>query len=348
MNCIRETIARLEPYIPGKQIDASVVKLNTNENPYPPSPRVKEILNGITDSACRLYPDARANPVREAAAAAFSVRPDEIVVGNGSDDVLAMIMRTFLDPGDRIAVGDPTYTLYSTLAAMQAAETCVFPLAGDFSLPDEFFRAAVKLAFLPNPNAQTGTLFPRTTIERLCAECSGMVVVDEAYASFAGMTVIDMIRTFDNLIVTRTLSKSHSLAGLRVGFGIARSEIIEHLMKVKDSYNVNAVSQAAAVAALADGAYVAETVAAVIATRTWFGDALRDREWTVVGSAANFILASPPGCDPGTLVEALERRGFLVRYFDTSRLRQFIRISMGTDEQMQALLQCLDDICKKR
>jgi histidinol-phosphate aminotransferase len=345
MKCIRDTIARLEPYIPGKQIDASAVKLNTNENPYPPSPRVKEALNGITDAACRLYPDARANPVREAAATAFSVRPEEIVVGNGSDDVLTMIMRTFLDPGDRIAVGDPTYTLYGTLAAMQAAETCVFPLADDFSLPDEFFRADVKLAFLPNPNAQTGTLFPRETVERLCAACPGIVVVDEAYASFAGMTVIDLIRTFDNLIVTRTLSKSHSLAGLRIGFGIACSETIEYLMKVKDSYNVNAVSQAAALAALTDEEYVAETVAKVIATRTWFGNALCDREWTVVDSAANFILASPPGCDPASMVATLEQRGFLVRYFNTPRLRPFLRISMGTDEQMQALLQCLDDIC---
>ena len=345
MKCLRNTIARLEPYIPGKQIDASIVKLNANENPYPPSPRVREALNGITDTACQLYPDACSNPVRQAAAKVFAVSPDEIIVGNGSDDVLTMIMRTFLDPGDRIAVADPTYTLYETLAAMQAAETQVFPLEDDFSLPEAFFGADAKITFLPNPNAQTGTLFSRESIMRLCAESRGMVVVDEAYALFAGKTMIDCINTYDNLIVTRTLSKSHSLAGLRVGFGIAAHSTIECLMKVKDSYNVNTVSQAAAIAALSDEAYVAQTVAELSSSRDWFSAALRERNWSVVESTANFVLAVPAHGEPAAVVEFLESCGFLVRYFNTPRLRSYIRISIGTTEQMQQLLVCLDDLC---
>ena len=345
MKWIRDIIAGLDAYVPGKQVDTPVVKLNANENPYPPSPAVLAVIARCGTELCRLYPDALATRLRQIAADQYGVDPAQVIAGNGSDDILTMIMRAFLDPGDRIAVVDPTYTLYQTLAAMQAADTEVYPLDESFGLPEAFFDARAKLTLLPNPNAQTGTLFSREQIMRLCETRGGLVVIDEAYAPFAGATVIDLLPHFENLIVTRTLSKSHSLAGLRVGFGLAAPEIISALMKVKDSYNVNAVSQAAGIAALRDEAYTRRTVQAIRSTLADFTAALRQRDWQVLDSSANFVLCKPPGGSAAEIVKLLETRGCLVRYFDTPRLAPYIRISIGTDQQMQELLHCIDQYC---
>ena len=339
---IRNTIATLDPYVPGKQVSASVVKLNANENPYPPSPAVLQAVADCSPEQCRLYPDAIATRLRQTAAEQYGVATEQIIAGNGSDDILTMIMRAFLDPGDRIAVVDPTYTLYETLAALQDAGCDRYALDQTFGLTAAFFSARAKLTLLPNPNAQTGTLFSRDQIKRLCRARDGIVVIDEAYAPFAGMTAIDLLADCDNLIVTRTLSKSHSLAGLRVGFGVASADTISVLMKVKDSYNINAVSQAAGIAALRDGGHVRRTIAAIRATRDTFAAGLRDRGWQVVESAANFVLCRPPAGEPAAIVSRLETHGYLVRYFATPRLAPYIRISIGTDPQMQGLLRCLD------
>jgi histidinol-phosphate aminotransferase len=342
MMLFRHAVLELAAYVPGAQPEGACVKLNANENPYPPSPAVMRAVARASADAVRLYPDATARPVREAAALAYQVQADEIVVGNGSDDVLTMICRTFLDPGDRIAVVDPTYTLYETLAAIQDARTDVYPLAEDYQLPEALFTTRAKVTFLPNPNAQTGTLFPEQALRRLCEQQRGIVVIDEAYAPFAGVTMLPQIRNYGNLIVLRTLSKSHSLAGLRVGFGIARAEIIAALMKVKDSYNVNAVSQAAAIAALQDEDYVAQTTAAIRATREWFAAQLSARGWTVYPSAANFVLTVPPQGRAAEIMRAARAGGYLLRRFDTPLLDDKLRISIGTDDQMRGLLACLE------
>jgi len=340
---VRATIAALAPYVPGRQPGGAVVKLNANENPYPPSPRVLSAVAAATAEQVRLYPDALARGLRATAARVYGVGVENVIAGNGSDDVLTMIVRTFLDPGDVIAVVDPTYTLYETLAAMQGARAEVFPLTAQWELPEGLFGAAARVTFLPNPNAQTGTLFPARALRRLCEDARGMVVIDEAYAPFAGVSAIPLVKEFEQLIVLRTLSKSHALAGLRVGFGVAQPQVIEMLMKVKDSYNVNAVSQAAGIAALEDEAYVQERVAAIVQTREWFERALAQRGWETVPTAANFVLAAPPGGTAAEVVKALEERGYLVRHFGTPRLQRYVRFSMGTDEQMRGVLAALDE-----
>jgi len=347
MTRFREQIVRLKAYEPGRQPPGRLVKLNANENPYPPAPGVLEALAALGPDDVRLYPDAAARLLRARAAKVFGVTPAQVVAGNGSDDILTMIVRSFLDPGDRIAVVDPTYTLYETLAAIQGATTTVHPLGPAWTLPASFFGAAVKVTFLPNPNAQTGTLFSRRELERLCASTRGMVVIDEAYAPFAGVTAVPLLREHGNLIVMRTLSKSHSLAGLRVGFGIGRAEIIAGMMKVKDSYNVSVAGQAAGLAALDAATYTSTTVAALVKTRTWFCRELDARGWRVVPSSANFLLAEPPAPGAAALMVLLERDGYLVRYFTTPRLHSMLRISMGTDAQMRSLLACIDRRCSR-
>ena len=340
---VRAEIQRLEAYVPGRQPRTRMVKLNANENPYPPSPRVLAALAAVGADAARLYPDAVAQPVRDVAAQVYGVAPDEVIVGNGSDDVLTMIVRAFLGAGDRIAVVDPTYTLYETLAAMQGAQTDVYPLDAAYQLPPAFLTTSARVTFLPSPNAQTGTLFDEGSIARLCAQRDGVVVIDEAYAPFADVTCLPLLRRHANLIVLRTLSKSHSMAGLRVGFGLARRATIAALMKVKDSYNVNAVSQIAAVAALQDADYTRATVAKIVATRAWCAAALQERGWRVTPSAANFLLAVPPRGSARAIMAQLEQAGYLVRHFATPRLQDALRFSIGTDEQMRGLVTVLDD-----
>jgi len=342
MSFFRPEIEALEPYVPGRQPGRDVIKLNANENPYPPAPGVRAALAALDADDMRLYPSAVSERLRAEAASAFGVSSDWIIAGNGSDEVLAWIVRVFLDRGDEIAVVDPTYTLYEVLAAMQGARTRRHPLSDTYALPAAFFGAKAKVTFLPNPNAQTGTLFPEEAIRRLCAGSPGIVVIDEAYGDFAGVTMMPLVREHGNLIVTRTLSKAQSLAGMRVGFAVSTPAIIAGLCKVKDSYNVNVASQAAGAAALADGAHLRATVAKIVATRERFAAALARLGWRVVPSAANFVLAAPPRGTAREWLDALEAKGFLVRHFNTPRLDNMLRISIGTDEQMHALRACID------
>jgi len=341
MSFFRKNIVELEPYIPGKQPKENIVKLNANENPYPPSPKVVSAIDNFSKDCLRLYSDAVSEKVRKTAADSFQVNIDEVIVGNGSDDILTIIVRSFLEPDGKIAVVYPSYTLYETLAGIHGVETEKFSLEEDYSLPESFFCANAKVKFLPNPNAQTGTLFPEENIVRLCSDSSGIVVIDEAYAAFAGVTFIPLIKEFKNLIVLRTLSKSHSLAGMRIGFGFAAAEIISGLMKVKDSYNVNSLSQAAATAALHDDSYVQDNIEKIITTRKWFSSKLIERGWSVVPSEANFVLAKPPNGAAKNICADLEKSGYLVRHFSTPRLNDKLRISIGTKEQMLGFLENL-------
>ena len=341
MNLFRKNIDALKPYIPGKQPKENIVKLNANENPYPPSPKVVDAINNFSKNCLRYYSDAVSEEVRKTATDLFQVNLDEVIVGNGSDDVLTMIIRTFLESDDKIAVVDPSYTLYEILADIHGVETEKFSLEEDYSLPENFFTTKAKIKFLPNPNAQTGTLFSKENIDRLCTESSGVVVIDEAYAAFANVTSIPLIKKYKNLIVLRTLSKSHSLAGMRIGFGFATSEIIAGLMKVKDSYNVNSLSQAAATAAFKDDSYVQKNIKTINETRNWFASELVNRGWKVVPSNANFVLAKPSIGTAKEIYARLEKSGYLVRHFSTPRLNDKLRISIGTKEQMLGLLNSL-------
>ena len=347
MKAIRESIAKMQGYIPGRQPSGVYVKLNANENPYPPSPKVAEALASLACDNLRLYPSSSSAPLRKIASETFGIKPESIVCGNGSDDVFTMIIRTFLNAGDTLAVVDPTYTLYETLAQIQDAKTERHPLKEDYSLPESFFESKAKLKILPNPNAQTGTLFPEKDLRRLCETAQGAVVLDEAYALFSGKTSLGLLSEFPNLVVTRTLSKSHSLAGMRIGFGFASEEIIEAFHKVRDSYNVNTVSQAVGAAALLDGTYTEKVVGKILKTKKTFAAGLVALGWEVIPSEGNFLLVKPPSGEAKEIVKRLEKEGFLVRHFETLRLQDKIRISIGTDEQMEQLLALIANLTKE-
>ena len=342
MSLFRKNIDVLKPYVPGKQLQKNIIKLNANENPFPPSPKVIAAINNFSKNCLRFYSDAVSEEVRKTAAALFHINFDEVIVGNGSDDVLTMIIRSFLESEDKIAVVDPSYTLYEILAEIHGVKTEKISLEADYSLSESFFKTKAKIKFLPNPNAQTGTLFSKKNIERLCDESSGIVVIDEAYAAFANTTFIPLIKKYKNLIVLRTLSKSHSLAGMRIGFGFATPSIISGLMKVKDSYNVNSLSQVAATAALKDNIYVQKNIKKINIIRKWFSNELLNRGWEVVPSEANFVLVKPPNNEAENIFKELEKSGILVRHFSTKKLNNKLRISIGTKEQMLKLLNNLN------
>ncbi len=341
MKWVRPQINNLQPYVPGKQVTGKVLKLNANENPYPPSPRAFSALQEVGSDALRLYPDAIAGKLRKIAAEVFDVATEQTIIGNGSDDVLTMIIRTFLDPEDSIAIVDPTYTLYETLAAIQGVKTEIHPLNADYTIPESFFKTKSKVVFLPNPNAQTGTLFPLELVERLCNRNINIVVIDEAYADFAGVSSIPLLKKYENLIVLRTVSKSYSLAGIRVGFGVSNSNFISAMIKVKDSYNVNSISQLIAAEAMHDREHFNRILGKIIETREWFSKSLSDLGWKITPSAANFILVEPVNDSPESIMEKLEAAGIFIRYFNTPRLNDKLRISIGTDEQMEVLLKII-------
>ncbi len=341
MKWVRPQINNLKPYIPGKQVTGKVLKLNANENPYPPSPRAFSALQEVDSDALRLYPDAIAGKLRKIAADIFDVATDQTIIGNGSDDVLTMIIRTFLTPEDSIAVVDPTYTLYETLAAIQGVKTEIHPLNNDYTIPESFLKTKSKIVFLPNPNAQTGSLFPLESVERLCSRNNNIVVIDEAYADFAGVSSIPLLKKYENLIILRTVSKSYSLAGIRVGFGVSNSNFISAMMKVKDSYNVNSISQLIAAEAMLDREHFNRNLDKIIETREWFSKSLSDLGWKITPSAANFILVEPVNDSPESIMQKLEAAGIFIRYFNTPRLNDKLRISIGTDEQMEVLLKII-------
>ncbi|MBN1916534.1 MAG: histidinol-phosphate transaminase [Verrucomicrobia bacterium] len=342
---LRHTVEALSAYVPGIQPEGGGwLKLNTNENPYPPSPRVIEAVRTAANERLALYPNPTAEPVRHAAAAAFGVEPEMVIVGNGGDEVIAMIARAVLDKGDRVVVGDPTYTLVEVLVALQGGRLTRVPLRRrDFALPERFFGRPAKVIYLPNPNAPTGVLHPLDEIDRLCEMSDGVIVLDEAYADFSRANALQLVQKYSNLVIVRTLSKAYSLAGVRVGFGLAQPELVAGLMKVKDSYNVNALSQAAAVAALEDRAYSAECVRRVVEQRALLTDALQQLGFDVVPSEANFIFARPPQKPARAFYDELVARKVLVRYFDRPRVNDGLRITIGSEGQNRMLLEAIKE-----
>lgn len=345
MDAFRPAIRAMQGYTPGEQPqDRRYVKLNTNENPYPPSPRVAQALMQTVGADLRLYPDPLADTLRRTAAAVYDVAPEQIIAGNGSDDLLTMLVRACLGPGDRIAYPVPTYSLYDTLVQLQDAHAVRVPFPPDFSLPAELVGARAKLTIVCNPNSPSGTLTPTADLERLAREIDGLLVVDEAYADFAADNALRLLRQFDNVVVLRTLSKSYSLAGMRVGLAFGAPAVIGELMKVKDSYNVNRLSIVAGVAALEDQTWMKENVARIRATRTRLIAALRGLGFEVADSESNFVLARKPGRKQEGTYRELKERGVLVRYFHGDGLEDALRITVGTDEEVDVLLAALASI----
>jgi histidinol-phosphate aminotransferase len=345
MNFARKHLADVKGYVPGEQPrEEGFIKLNTNENPYPPSPRVLDALREVNGERMRKYPDPVFRRLREKIAHTYGVGVDQIFVGNGSDEALSLLVRTFVDPSEKVLFTYPTYILYETLARLNAVGHEAVELDENFDLPEEVFRRSGKLFFLANPNSPTGKPVSREVIKRLCNSFPGLVATDEAYADFSDCTSIPILNECPNLIILRTFSKSFSLASIRVGFALAKEELIADLMKTKDSYNVSLLSQIAAEAAIDDIEYMRENVRKVICTRERLTGSLRKLGFIVYPSGANFILAKYPTGSAAPLYEELKKRKILVRYFPIRRLEDCLRITIGTDAEVDALLKQLSNI----
>ena len=347
MKYAREILRNVEGYVPGEQPKiANIIKLNTNENPYPPSPSVMSALCGLSPGTFRKYPDPISLAFREKCASRYGFPgPEWVIAGNGMDEVLAMAIRTFVDPGDLLLTTYPTYTLYETLAQLHGANIQMVELDENFQLPDSFFDITARLCILARPNAPSGVCVPREVVERLCREFEGIVVIDEAYVDFSDDNCMDFPDRFENTIVMRTFSKSFSLAGMRLGLGFAQPEIIFEFLKTKDSYNLNAVAQAIGCAAIDDYAHMEKNVAKVRATRARLTEALVEMGFRVPPSQANFVLAQWDGFPSAReIFSALREHSIIVRYFDAPRLDNALRITVGTDGEIDALLAAIRDI----
>ena len=344
MSYFRPSIDTLRAYEPGEQPvpSAAVVKLNTNENPYPPSARAVAALQDIEPDSLRRYPPPFADEFRESAAAILGVAPEWILVGNGSDDLLTMLFRSVAASDRPVAFPVPTYVLYRTLAHIQDASTVEVPFDDSYGLPtDGLARADAALTIVASPNSPSGNRIPNEILADLAARTRGILVIDEAYVEFASGNALDLTRRFDNVIVLRTLSKSHSLAGLRLGFAVAPPALIEGLAKVKDSYNVDAVSARVGSAAIRDTAHTRANIERVCTSRDLLSRALVDLGYRVWPSEANFLLVRPPDGNARTIYLALKTQGILVRYFDEPMLADRLRITVGTDKQNDQLVEAL-------
>lgn len=338
MSLIRPAVERMTPYTPGEQPRvAGLIKLNTNENPYPPSPRVADALRAVAADSLRLYPDPLAKELRSVIADLHGCGIENVFAGNGSDEVLALCTRAFVPPGGCIGSFDPSYSLYPVLAAIADAPARLVPLADRFEwttpAPDH-----APLFFLTTPNAPTGMMYPRSEVASFCERYRGVVLLDEAYADFAPENLMPLALRLPNVLVSRTLSKSYALAGLRLGYAVGAAPLIEALYKIKDSYNLNALTQALGVAALRDPAWMRKHADMIIATRERVAAALRERGWDVLPSSANFLFAKPAGISASELFVHLRERKILVRYFPGVRTGDRLRITIGTDQQMDAFL----------
>jgi histidinol-phosphate aminotransferase len=340
---VRPEIDRLAGYVPGEQPrDKRYVKLNTNENPYPPSPRVLEAIRRATTDDLRLYPDPGATELRARAGQVYGFPPEFILAGNGSDELLAIILRACVGPGDRVVYPTPTYTLYETLVGIQGAKAETVPFPADFRLPVESLgERGQRLTILCNPNAPSGTFAPVDAIERLLPGLKALVVIDEAYVDFASDSALRLVHRHDNVLVLRTFSKSFSLCGMRVGLAFGHPDVLAELAKVKDSYNVSRLGLVAATAALDDYASMQENAARVRTTRAILAAGLQRAGFDVLPSETNFVLARRPGEDLSPFQQGLKQKGVLVRYFDAPSLRDAIRVTVGTPEEVQALLDAL-------
>jgi histidinol-phosphate aminotransferase len=328
-------------YTPGEQpaLGERVIKLNTNENPFPPSPKVITAIQNVEPEMLRRYPNPTADAFREAAAALLDVTPDMILAGNGSDDVLTIATRTFVPPGGTLAYPDPTYSLYPVLAQLEDAKTAPVPWDRDYSLPiDALAATKADAIYLANPNAPTGTFVSPMKVEELAKQFKGLILIDEAYVDFAEDDCVPLVREYENVVISRTMSKAYSLAGLRFGYAVGQPHVIAEMMKVKDSYNTDAISVLAATAALQDQTYAERSWDHVRQERQRLSSELTQMGWRVIPSQANFILVICPNGDGKAAYLGLKQQGILVRHFDKPGLSDKIRITVGTMQENNALL----------
>lgn len=342
-------VQRLTPYIPGEQRHGDdIVKLNTNENPYPPSSQVLSALEQIDGDSLRRYPDPESQELRQSLAQYNSLDVSQVFVGNGSDEILALSFMAFFTNGKALQYPQISYSFYPVYCDLLGIEKQVHSLSDDFSIDMPAFTDNSGGIIFPNPNAPTSLAESVTAIEALLQRVPNtLVLVDEAYADFGEQSVVALVNQYPNLVVSQTFSKSRSLAGMRLGVAFANPSLIEALTRVKNSFNsypVDAVAQRAGVASINDEAYFQQTVQRIIATRDEFSKALKSRGFKVLDSAANFIFVSPADGDAASLFEKLSRHGVLVRYWSSDELAAWLRISIGTEADMQKLLAVIDKV----
>ena len=356
-----KSVRKLEAYTPGEQPKAkNVVKLNTNENPYPPSQACARVLTSFDLDRLRRYPDPNFSELRETLAKLNGTRPENVFVGNGSDEVLALAAKAFVENDESIGSLDPSYSLYRTLAAIRDVKWVGADLGRktkDLVSLVSSLKSSVSLFLWTNPNAPTGEFAEPEEIAAFAKRFRGVVIVDEAYADFARANCMSLAtaKANRNLLVMRTFSKSYSLAGLRVGYCVGPKDLVDALYKVKDSYNVDAIAQQVALAAVKDQRWMKANVAKVVKTRARLTAALVSRGWDVLPSESNFVFAKPPSVPgkrspaasrtaAGLIFEALRERNIFVRYFPSPKTRDRIRITVGTDVQMNKLLKAIDEL----
>ncbi len=345
MSYFRDNVERTAAYTPGFQPKATeVVKLNTNENPYPPSPLVMKTLAQIKPEQLRRYPDPLGNAFREAAAELNGVKSENIMCCNGGDDLLSIAIRAFCDEGRPLAYPVPTYSLYPVLARLQNCRAIEIPFGGKFDLPAGLATTGAALTIVCNPNAPTGSFVPVDEVASLADRLASVLLVDEAYVDFAEQNCASLVKDFDNLIVLRSLSKGYSLAGLRFGYAIARKDLIDGLIKVKDSYNVDALAIALATAAIKDQAYFRRNVTKIKRQREVLSEQLRSLGFGVPDSHSNFVFAHVQNGWAARIHEQLAQRNIFVRYWNAPGIQDKLRISVGTKEQNTKLISALKEI----
>lgn len=349
MQYFRPAVEAMTGYTPGEQPKPGkpLIKLNTNENPYPPSPQAVEVLRNFDSELLRRYPDYSAKEFCQAVNEVWGVQADWIVLGNGADELLNLLIRACAEGTDRkVVYPTPTYLLYRTLAAIQPAQVIEVPYPDDFQLPIEaIVRAQGALTLIASPNSPSAHIVPLEDLRSLAGQLSGILVVDEAYVDFGTSSALPLLEEFENVILLRTLSKGYGLAGLRLGFGLAHPQLLSGLLKVKDSYNVDIVAMLVGAAAIRDQAYKNNCAEKIKASRAQLITDLRKLGFVVPDSQTNFVLARPPAGDAEQLSLALKERGILVRYYKEPRLDDKLRITVGTPEQNQVLLQELTTLC---
>ncbi|MEO1005986.1 MAG: histidinol-phosphate transaminase [Cyanobacteria bacterium J06638_38] len=346
MSYFRPAIASMEGYTPGEQPKPGtpIIKLNTNENPYPPSPKALAVLRNLDSEWLRRYPDPYSRDFCDAVSEALGVPADWIIVTNGSDDMLNILIRSCAEGKERKVVYPmPSYVLYRTLADLQAAEVQEVSYPKDYQLPiEELVGAKGAVTLIATPNSPSGHLVPLDDLRQLASRVSGVLAIDEAYVDFADYSALSLVQEFDNVIILRTLSKGYSLAGLRLGFGIANPKLLSGLFKVKDSYNVDAIAILVGAAAMRDQAYKNACAEKVKRSRSKLAADLSQIGFEVRDSQGNFLLVTPLDHQAAALYQSLKAQNILVRYFNSPGLDNKLRITVGTDEQNQKLLQAIN------
>jgi len=343
---IRPSVAAMKGYIPGEQLnDPEIVKLNTNENPYPPSPRVFDaVREALTGDRLHKYPQPMGDTFRHAASEVLGVDPDSILIGNGSDDILTILTRTFVPEGGRMASLAPSYILYKSLAEIQGATFETVPFTPDWNAPSPWPLKGTHLTFLANPNSPSGTTLRPADVRDLAEQVGGPFVLDEAYADFAEDNGLSLLPEMPSLIVTRSFSKFYALAGIRFGMAIASPEIVRELAKVKDSYNCDVLSLAAATAAIRAGEYYAGLRSKILATRGRLTVGLAELGFRVTPSQANFVWCRRTDRPVKPISEALKAKKILIRYMDYAGYGDGLRITVGTPAEIETLLVALREI----